>query len=388
MGRRDNGEGTLFKRKDGRWTARVSVTMIDGRVMPKFVTRKSREEVKARMTELLEMNKKNVRMDYKKWTVGEWADHWLENIAKDRIRRKTYIGYESMIRLHIKPLLGDKSLTELGIRDVQLAIDKMAADKNIGSSLYRHFKEVLSPMLNRAVREEIIFRNVSQYIELPKHIKKEIIPWTVDEAIKFLESSKGHRWYLSVLMHMVYGMRLGETIGVAWPYMDWKNNRFYVWQQLQWYTGDGIVAEDVKTVAGRRELPLIPIVKDEIVKLAEEQGVDLNNCFNPEAPYSTATVIVKNNVGGPICPRNYARTFDVLTRRAGVPNITNHTMRHTLATLLDRLGASPKDIQKILGHTDARTTESIYMHGNGDLQASVLNKVSTIIQTAQSTSME
>jgi len=386
MGRRDNGEGTFFKRNDGRWSAEVSVTMTDGSVRKRYITRKNREDVKAEMRKLLEMNEKNICMAYKKWTVGEWADHWLENIAKDRIRRKTYISYESTIRLHIKPLLGNKSLTDLGIRDVQLAIDKMAADKNIGSSLYSRVKEVLSPMLNRAVREEIIFRNVAQYVELPKHTKKEIIPWTVDEAIKFLESSKEHRWYLSVLIHMVYGMRLGEAIGVAWPYIDWKNDRFYVWQQLQWYTGDGIVAEDVKTVAGRRELPLIPIVKDEIAKRAEEQGIDLDNCFDPEAPYSTDTVIVKNKVGGPICPRNYARTFDVLTRRADVPNITNHTMRHTLATLLDRLGASPKDIQKILGHTDSRTTESIYMHGNSDLQVSVLNKVSSIIQIAQSTS--
>ena len=384
MGRRDNGEGTLFKRKDGRWTARVSVTMTDGRVMPKYITRKNREEVKAKMAELLELNKKNVRIDYKKWTVGEWADHWLENIAKDRIRRKTYTGYESMIRLHIKPLLGDKSLTELGIRDVQLAIDKMAADKNIGSSLYRHFKEVLSPMLNRAVREEIIFRNVSQYIELPKHIKKEITPWTVDEAIQFIESSRHHMWYSAMLGQMIYGTRRGEAIGIRWSDIDWKNNRFFIQQQLLWFTGDGIVAEDVKTEAGRRELPLVAIFKDELIRLAKEQGVDLDNCFNPTAPYSINSVVFKNKIGGPINPDNYSRAFVRLTKHADVLDITNHTMRHTLATLLSRLGLRPKEIQLILGHTDSRTTESIYMHGNSDLQIKALNKVGSILQTARS----
>jgi len=383
MGRRANGEGTLFKRKDGRWSTQVTVTMADGTKKRECIIRKSRADVKAEMDKLLEMNKKSIRMASQKWTVGEWMDHWLHNVAKERIRRNTFIGYESMTRLHIKPLLGDKILTELGIRDVQYAIDKMAADVNIGGSLYEHFRQVLSTALNRAVREEILFRNVAQYVELPKHIKKEIIPWTVDEAIQFIESSRNHRWYPAVLIHLLYGMRLGEAIGVAWPYIDWKNNRFFIRQQLQWFTGDGIVAEDIKTAAGRRELPLISIVKDEIAKLANEQGVDLNNCFNPDAPYCTENVIVKNKVGGPICPRNYARTFNVLTRRAGVPNITNHIMRHTLATLLDRLGASAKDIQKILGHTDSRTTESIYMHGNSTSQIEVLNTVGNIFSTKQ-----
>jgi integrase len=383
MKRRDNGEGTIFKRKDGRWSAEITVTMIDGTKKRIYITRKKREDVKIKMEKLLDMNKKNIRMSDKKWTVGEWLDYWLENTAKDRIRHSTWIGYESMIRLHIKPLLGNKYLTELGIRDVQLAIDKMASDKNIGSSVYKHFRQVLSVALNRAVREEIIFRNVAQYIELPKHIKKPIIPWTVEEAIRFLESSKEHIWYPALLIQLIYGMRRGEAIGLRWSDIDWKNNRIFVRQQLSWFTGDGIVAEDVKTEAGRRDLHLVAIVKAELIKLAEQQGIDPNSCFNPEALYNTDDVIVKNKVGGAICPENYSRTFSLLTKRAKVRNISNHTMRHTQATLLSRLGVQTKEIQLILGHTDQRTTESIYMHGNSDVQANALDMVSNFFGVLQ-----
>jgi integrase len=356
--------------------------MLDGTEDKKTTTCKRREDAKAKLDMWRDMNKKNLRMADKKWTVGEWMDYWLTTAARTRTRRTTWTSYESMTRLYIKPLLGSKVLAELGIRDVQLAIDKMAVDEAVGGSLYRRFKQVLSTALTRAVREEILFRNVAQYVELPKHIKKEIIPWTVEEALRFLANCQGHMWYPAMLIQLLYGTRRGEAIGLRWSDIDWKNNRFFIRQQLIWYSSDGIVAEDVKTVAGRRELPLIEIVKEQLIILAEEQGVDLNNCFDPLAPYSTENVIIKSKVGGPINPDNYGRAFLTIVKRAGVRVITNHTMRHTLATLLSRLGVPKKDIQRILGHTDARTTENIYMHGNSDVQTKALEAVSGIFKSA------
>jgi integrase len=309
------------------------------------------------MDKLLEINKEYIRMPYKKWTLGEWLDYWLENVAKSQIRHNTYIVYESVVRLHIKPLLGNKMMGELGISDVQLAIDKIADAPNGGGSIHLQFRQVLSTALNHAVREEILFRNVAHYIELPKYIKKKTTPWTVDEALKFLERSKEHRLYPSFLVQIIYGMRRGEAIGLDWSSIDWKNESFIIRQQLLRFAGIGVVAEGVKTKAGRRELPIVGQFKDELVKLAEQQGIDLDNCFDPEAPYSTDNVIVKNKMGGPIEPNNYSRIFSVLTKRAEVLDITNQTMRHTLVALLVRLGVQPKEIHLILGNADQGAIE-------------------------------
>lgn len=379
MGRkRSNGEGTIFKRADGRWATQVLVTLIDGRKKRVSITKKRREDVKAKMNELLDMNRNYVRLVEKKWTLNEWMDYWLENVAKHRVRPSTFVNYEVVTRKYIKPLLGHKLLVEIGVRDAQLAVDAMARDQ-VGGSTCKHFRQTLSVALNRAVREELIVRNAAQYIELPKYEEKEIIPWTVEQAIKFLDANRTHMWYPALLLQLTYGMRRGEVLGLRWADIDWPNNRLFVRQQLNWFTGKGTVAEDVKTKAGRRELPLVPAIKTELTKLAERYEVDLEICFEPEASYCTEGTVIKNRNGCAVDPNNYARTFDILIKRAGVPRIKNHAIRHTTTTLLKRLGVPIKDIQIILGHADMQTTQRIYTHGCSDVQIGAIEALDGVL---------
>ncbi|WP_276322079.1 site-specific integrase [Paenibacillus thalictri] len=67
-------------------------------------------------------------------------------------------------------------------------------------------------------------------------------------------------------------------------------------------------------------------------------------------------------VGTPVNPRNLLRTFYALMKKADVPKIRFHDLRHTVATLMLSRNINPKVVKEILGHSDIRVTLDTYSH--------------------------
>lgn len=120
-------------------------------------------------------------------------------------------------------------------------------------------------------------------------------------------------------------------------------------QQLQYHKNNYYYA-DLKTQAGRRELPLIHMAQEVLKNVTRSDDGPL-----PELVFKTST-------GTPIDRGNLRRSFQRISRSAGLPVITLHHLRHTAATNLKNLGVPARDTQLILGHAHITTTQQIYQH--------------------------
>ena len=119
--RRENGEGNIRKRKDGRWEGRYTVghDPETGKAIIKNVLGKTQAEVKEKLKKAIE---ENVGIDYgraRNYTVGTWLEVWMENYAKIKLRPSTYKTSQGFLKNHIKPQIGSIPLADLTSLDLQ-----------------------------------------------------------------------------------------------------------------------------------------------------------------------------------------------------------------------------------------------------------------------------
>jgi integrase len=372
MKRRGNGEGTLFKRKDGRWSAQVSMTLANGATKRVCITLKSREAVKKRMHELLMQENNHIPYSEKDWTVAEYLDYWLRDVQKNHIRETTKSLYTFMIKKYIKPTVGNHKVRNLSVYDIRRAMDALTERGCSGRTLQKYL-QILTTCLGCAMREELVARNVAQLVEKPKYKAKETMVWTAEQAALFLLVNRNHPQYIAFLLFLTYGMRRGEVLGLRYSDIDFDNGLIHVRQQIDRINGK-IMARDLKTANSHRSLPLIADIRTALLAHAKKNGIILP-CFNPSLEYTTKGTVVVSRVGTPLEPRNLARCFDELTKKAGLPRIKIHAMRHTAATVLKDLNVPVKDVQLILGHSDIATTLNIYQHGTPETHRSAISAI-------------
>lgn len=372
MARRDKGEGTLFKRKDGRWCARINVTLPNGEVKRAVIVKKDRAKAKAQLEEWKERNKKKLPFVEENWTVESYAKRWLEDIMPGKVRLSTLLRYRDTVRLYIVPGIGKIPLKELGVHHVQKAVDTLVKN-GVSANGTLKFRRVLSACLMRAMREEVIFRNVAQLIEIPKYSPKKIFPWTAEQAKLFLRETKGHHFHIAYAMMLTYGFRKGEMLGLRWTDIDFANDIICIRQQVNYLVGT-IRANEVKTEAGRRTLPLIPEIKQELLELAAQKNLKLPS-FDPWKNLCLDGLILMTSNNTPIDPNNFARVFRRHIDEIGLPRVSVHTMRHTAATLQKNMGVPVKEAQLILGHANISTTLGIYQHGDMETQRMALGTI-------------
>jgi integrase len=372
MRRRGNGEGSIVKRKDGRWSAQATVTLASGGTKRVCITTKEYETAKSKLCEILEQEKRNIPCSEKNWTVSDYLDYWMRDIQARRIRETTMALYEMNIRLYIKPTLGGRKLKELSVSNIRGALTVLD-ERNCSGRTKQIFLQIIRACLNCAMREELIFRNVASLVEKPKYTPKEITIWSVEQSALFLYTIKEHRLYIVFLLLLSYGMRLGEALGLRWSDIDFDNGIIHIRQQIGRINGK-ITARELKAQNSRRTLSLMKHVGAELMKHAKKEGITPPK-FNPRFELSTQGTIATSKTGTPLDQRNLLRTFHKLTKEPGLPRIRIHSMRHTACTIMKDAGVPLKDIQLMSGHANPSTTMNIYIHGTPETQRTATSAV-------------
>src|SRR5579884_2147860 len=147
--RRRRGEGTICKRKDGRFEAAAYVaTPLGNRRVRRYAA--TRAEAEALLVELRNKDRQGLVTSTRERRLGDYLDYWL-TVVKPTVRQGTYVSYEATVRLYLKPGLGHKYLTKLSVSDVQTHLD---AQLRAGASRRTIQKQrlVLSAALKRAER--------------------------------------------------------------------------------------------------------------------------------------------------------------------------------------------------------------------------------------------
>jgi integrase len=367
MARRNaNGEGTIYRRKNGRYEGAVWVLTTSGERKRERVYGASRAEAHAKLTEIKAKSQQGIPVADKSWLLGAYLDYWLESVIKPSRRPTTYEAYEGNIRLYLKPGLGSLKLTQVTVPVLQRFLNQQLSD---GRSVRKveMLKETLSPALSQAMYEELLTRNVARLVKLPSHEREDIEPWTPSEVTRFFDAAKNHRWYPAFLLVALYGLRRGEVLGLRWSDIDVKASVIRVRQQVVRANG-AIHIGPLKTRAGRRDLPLLSAVSEE---LAEHRARHMNT-LDDGLTFTTST-------GNSIEPNKLTQAFYAICAQYSLRRIKLHHLRHTAATILKDLGVPARDAQLILGHSNISITQQIYQHDTMDTRRSAMQRMETAV---------
>ncbi|BFV58073.1 site-specific integrase [Kitasatospora sp. CMC57] len=367
-----NGAGTIVKRSDGRYMGAVYVTDTLGRRVRKTVYGKTYDEAAEKVAQLQAQERKGVPVPDKAWTVAGYLKHWLADIVEPNQRPTTYSKYETMVRLYLVPRLGTKKLTKLSIDDVRRFLRQLKTD-HVGGATQQECLKTLRNALNRAMREELLLRNVAQLVDMPKAESKEVIPWKAQEAIGFLRSTRSHRLYAAFVFAIVLGLRRGELLGLRWIDLDFAEGVAHPRKQVQRRKGAGLVLTDLKTEHSKGALPLPRLCLE---ALGERRQLQRLEKAKAGGTWTETDLVFTSDSGGMIDPDGFSGSFERRVLRSGIRRIPLHHTRHTTGSLLAFLGVHPNDAQKILRHSRITTTLEIYTHVTSASQRAAAAKLS------------
>jgi hypothetical protein len=114
-----NGDGSVYKRKDGYWVGAFYAHTTSGARKRVVVYGKTLAEAREKMANTQQNARSGIPIPDKVWKLGPYLDYWLENFVKRNRRPATYTLYEMNIRLYLKPGLGNHKLTALTVANVQ-----------------------------------------------------------------------------------------------------------------------------------------------------------------------------------------------------------------------------------------------------------------------------
>jgi integrase len=219
--RRGRGEGAVFYSASKRaWVGRAIVgAKPSGKPRYKEVTAQAKGDVLAKMRAAEEAARGGLPSDARPLTVGQYLQHWLDNVAKPSVRETTWESYERCVRLHLKDQLGGIKLADLRPPHVE-AYFAGQLKEGMSRGNAKKVGEVLASALEHAARTGLIRSNPSSPITKPQPEEEEIVPFTPAEAKAVLAAAEGLR--LEALFHLAFatGARQGELLGLGWDHVD------------------------------------------------------------------------------------------------------------------------------------------------------------------------
>jgi integrase len=372
MARRINGEGTIYRRRDGRYEGAAYFRTTSGSRKRLRVYGRTREEVHERLTEAKASAQRGIPVPDKAQRLGEYLDYWLEHVVRPNRRPATYEQYAWIVRRFLKPGLGTAHLGQLSVSAVQRFLNQTFA-QGYSAHRIRLIRMVLSAALTRAQREELVSRNVARLVEIPAYAAKERRPWSADEAKRFLEAARLDPLYPAFVLLMLYGLRRGEVLGLRWQDVDFQLHELRIRNQLQ-RVGGSLRQGPVKTRAGQRDLPLVTLAS-EVLTTQRAWQAGARARANEWHAHDGDQLVFTTRSGRPIDPDNFPRSFQRVCLQHDIRLIRVHDVRHTTATLLKNLGVPARDAQLILGHSHVSTTQQIYQHDDMSTRLEALGKV-------------
>ena len=340
---------------------------------------RTRDEARDKLTKAQQQSRAGVPVPDEAWKLGLYLEYWLENFVKCNRRPATYNLYEMIVRLYLIPGLGTKRLTSLTVPMVQGFLNERLA-KGDSVRKVQVMRTVLSAALTRAMREELLVRNVARLVELPEWQRGTVRPWSADEARRFLTASRPDPLYPAFVMLILYGLRRGESLGLRWEDIDFDAGTIQVRRQLQRIHGELLLAP-VKTHAGQRDLPLLDLARQALKLQAAQQAAyraDMGSAW-PETG-----LVFTTRTGRPVEPRNLVRSFRRICDANKIRLIKVHHLRHTVGSLLKDLKVPVRDAQTILGRTRISTALEIYTLTDEPARRDALTRLHGLLDQGQS----
>lgn len=334
-----------------------------------FATKRDAEKACAAF--VTEFERGNVAVTASKDTLGAFMKEYLETTLRNEIERTTYEGKVAIMHNHIMPKIGNLKLQKITPMDLQKFINALQ-EEGFNPGTIRNIMRLVNQTLRTATEWGFVTKNVSVYAKKPTYKAKKHTVWSKAEWDTFIEHCQESRFFPFYLIALNSGLRPGEILSLSWDHVNFKQKYIRVERTVIYTKQGGIEIKDSpKNDSSRRNVTIPEFVVNYLKKYKLEQAP---NNLDLVVPGIKSDIVYNSTL-------NQSMKEDI--KKAGVPLITAHELRHTHATYLLSpkpfgLGASIKAVSERLGHANTTVTMNTYAHVLENMQDAIADALEEI----------
>jgi len=371
--------GTVKQRSKGSWRIVVDAgqdPFTGKRIQHTETVRGTKSVAEQRLTQVLSELDSGVYVKTPHdLTVAAYLREWLDGYVAVNCAPQTQESYRFIAEQHIMPELGKMRLVDLEPRQLQTLYGRKKA-AGLTTRTVRYCYSLMSQALGYAVRQGILARNVATATTPPRLRKKPMITLAPEDVERFFVTARETPYYALFYLLLHTGMRRGEALALRWRNVDFGLESLGITAALSISQSLGkingqIQLKETKTASGKRRVPLPPSSVLVLRQHREEQEARMQVLGRS---VSDSDFVFTKPAGGPLDPSTVSQAFLATIRKAGLPDMPLHGLRHTHATILLSTGTHPKVVQERLGHASIRETLDTYSHSVAGLQEAAVVK--------------
>ncbi len=358
--RRGNGEGSVYKTRDGKWVASIDLGWVDGKRKRRTFQAKTQAEAIRKMRELQPQKIHGTQLASERLTVEQYLETWLTKRIPGTVSVRTEEIYARVVRLYLIRHLGKIRLNKLTPTDVNAMLIALG-DGGFSASTRRMARATLRRALRMAEQDGLVTRNVAAIAEGPKMPHREGRTMTPEEAQIFLAACKKYRLGAAYSMALLLGLRRGEVIGLKWSDIEQAQDVVQVSVRRQLVRDNaGVRLSDLKTKGSRRTLHLSAPLVELLENHRREQEKEARHLG--EAWRNEENLIFTNTTGEPLDPSDFGKGVPRIASNAGLGHWSIHELRHSCASLMFSMNVPLDAVSDQLGHASIGVTKGVYVH--------------------------
>ena len=311
-------------------------------------------------------------------TLQTYLEQWLAGLRREssttgKPSLSTLHAYQNHVEKHIVPAIGSIKLADLQPEHIEDAMHtwrtsdrKRRKNKtgNVSERTVGHIFGTLRTALRKARRQRALAVNPCELVNAPQVKRTERKPLDTNAAQTLLDKV-GHDPTVgaAITMALGIGLRRGELCGLTWANIDLRAGSVTVSHSLERENGE-TRQKDTKTPESAATLPLPNFVVQRLRRHHKEQEKRFADARLGPVTQDTA---VFDYGGGFWVPNTFGSAWNRALKKAGLAHLRLHDLRHSFGGILREKGTDLKTIQKLMRHTDYRTTANIYLHNNETL---------------------
>ncbi len=365
-GRRRNGEGTVYQRKDGRWVAEIR---LDGIRQPALYA-KTEHEAFERLYALQARHRAGEALVSSSITVEKYLQQWLRDTAGPRVRASSLVSYRTACK-HVARSCGGVRLCDLKPGHVQHALADAAA-RGLGATSLHHIHRVLTLALNDAIKLGLLRNSPMPRVTAPRIAHREMQTLSMDQALQLFHAVEGSPLEAFLVLLTLTGLRFGEAAALRWEDIDFSRRVITVRRALH-RAGGGIHFAEPKTRTSRRTVFFGQRVSD-VLSRQWQQAQRITSPLYPE-------LVFHSTQGMPLHTSEVGAALKRLLASVGLAPMRVHDLRHTAATLMLEQGVHPKMVQEMLGHSSIAMTMDLYSHATSSMHKHAVDQLDAALDT-------
>ena len=321
---------------------------------------------------------------------ADYLVQWLE-IAKSTVKLTTYSSYKGLSESQIIPYFRSLGVTLGDLKAVHIQSFYQKQLERVKPNTVIHYHAIIHRALKYAVKTDLIDVNPADKVDRPKKNEFTGNFCSREEMNALFDAVRGNKIEVPVMLAAFYGLRRSEVVGLKWDAVDFEQNTLEIRHTVATVRLDGkkviVESDTTKTKASKRTLPLVPVFRERLLALQEEQKENRKLCGRSYNKKYDGYICV-DPMGNLLLPNALSDSFQLVLRDYNLRRIRFHDLRHTFATRALERGMDYKTLSAILGHYSVAFTMDTYVHSVDEHKRHEMDKMADMFGMQYSISVE